>query len=98
MHQDIFSGIRDKIIEGSYSIFQDDTGIPYRYLKSDYAGLFFGEYVRPVKDFIWLEKQPDLDSAFQAGSQPLPFSLGYHWGSRKQHYMLFIKKNPIFAP
>jgi len=98
MHQDLFSGIRDQIIQNSSSVFQDDTGIPYRFLKSDFTGLFYGEYMKPVKDFIWLEKQPDLDSAFKAGSQPLPFSLGYHWGSQKQHYMLFIKKNPIFAP
>lgn len=98
MHQDYFSLIRGLIIKSSVSILQDDTGIPYRFLKTIYEGHFFGEYQRPVKTFSYLEKQEDLDSAFRANSQSLPFSLGYHWGDRKQHYMFFKKKNPIFAP
>jgi len=93
MHIDKFSGIRAELIRGSASLFQDDTGIPYRFLKvAPYDGYFFGEYLKPVKDFNWLDKQPDLDSAFNASRQPLPFSLGYHWNTRKQHYMLFIRK------
>ena len=99
MHQEYFSLIRGLIIESSESILQDDTGIPYRFLKGDdYKGYFFGEYQRPVKTFFYLEKQEDLDSAFQIKSNPLPFSLGYHWGDRKQHYMFFKKKNSIFVP
>lgn len=98
MHQDLFSGIRNLILENSASVLEDDTGIPYRFLKGNsYEGFLFGNYVRPVKDFIWLDKQVDLDSAYQVHSSPLPFSLGYHWGSGKQNYMLFIRKSPIFA-
>jgi hypothetical protein len=99
MHQDLFSGIRELILQNSVSIFEDDTGIPYRFLKgNEYEGFLFGNYVRPVKDFIWLDKQVDLDSAYHLNSVPLPFSLGYHWGSGKQNYMLFIRKSPIFVP
>lgn len=98
MHQDMFSDIRNVILAGSESIFEDDTGIPYRFLKGgQFDSFLFGEYQKPVKDFLWLEMQQDLDSAFQLKSQPLPFSLGYHWSDRKQHYMLFKKKNSIFA-
>jgi len=93
MHIDKFSGIRNELIRGAASLFQDDTGIPYRYIRTEsFDGYFYGEYVKPVKDFDWLDKQPDLDSVFNARREPLPFSLGYHWNSRKQHYMLFIRK------
>ncbi|MFM8346551.1 MAG: hypothetical protein ACKOAR_00760 [Bacteroidota bacterium] len=92
MHIEKFSGIRNELLRGSASLFQDDTGIPYRFVKPlPLNGYFYGEYMKPVKDFSWLEKQPDLDSAFQASREPLPFSLGYHWNTRKQHYMLFIR-------
>lgn len=99
MHQELFSGIRELILKNSASILEDDTGIPYKFLKGgDYEIFLFGNYVRPVKDFLWLDKQADLDSAYQTNSLPLPFSLGYHWGSGKQNYMLFIRKSPIFVP
>ena len=94
MHHPDFTKIRDILLQQSASIFQDDTGIMYKDLKKTKAfdGHFYGEYVKPVKDFPWLEKQDDLDSAFKASKEPLPFSLGYHWYTRKQHYMLMVRK------
>jgi hypothetical protein len=94
MHHPDFTDIRDILLTQSSSIFQDDTGIVYKDVKKTkaYTPYFYGEYVKPVSDFPWLEKQPDLDSAFSASKQPLPFSLGYHWSSKKQHYMLFVRK------
>lgn len=95
MHMDGFSGVREELIQGASSLFQDDTGIPYRFLKKQpFTGFFFGEYIRPVKDFSWLDKQADLDSAYIKSKQPLPFSLGYHWSTRQQNYMLFVR-NPV---
>ncbi len=94
MHHPDFSAIRDILLKQSVSIFQDDTGIVYKDIKKTKAfePHFYGEYVKPVSDFPWLEKQPDLDSAFKASKEPLPFSLGYHWSSQKQHYMLMVRK------
>jgi hypothetical protein len=94
MHHPDFTQIRDILLKQSASIFQDDTGIVYKDVKKTGAfnAHFYGEYVKPVSDFPWLEKQPDLDSAFKASKQPLPFSLGYHWSTKKQHYMLFVRK------
>jgi hypothetical protein len=94
MHHPDFTAIRDILLNQSVSIFQDDTGIMYKDFKKtkSWNPHFYGEYVKPVSDFPWLEKQPDLDSAFLKSKEPLPFSLGYHWSSRKQHYMLFVKK------
>jgi hypothetical protein len=94
MHLNDFSQIREILLGNSVSLFQDDTGVPYRFIKNkpEWHGTFFGEYVAPVEDFSRGLYQPALDSAFKRGSQPLPFSLGYHWSTRKQHYMLFGKE------
>ena len=89
-----FSSIRSLVVDNTVTLFQDDTGVPYRFFekKPEWHGTFFGEYVAPVEDFSRGLYQPELDSAFKRGSQPLPFSLGYHWSTRKQHYMLFGKE------
>lgn len=94
MHISHFTEIKKMIFAQSQSIFQDDTGIPYRDFKKNknWSTTFYGEYVKPVKDFDEGKYQSDLDSAYKAGKkEPLPFSLGYHWGTDKQNYML-IKK------
>jgi hypothetical protein len=90
-----FSSIRSLVVDNTVTLFQDDTGVPYRFFerKPEWHGTFFGEYVAPVEDFSRGLYQPELDSAFKKGSQPLPFSLGYHWSTRKQHYMLFGKES-----
>ncbi len=89
-----FSSIRSLVLDNTVTLFQDDTGIPYRFFenKPEWRPTFFGNYVAPVEDFSRGLYQPSLDSAFKRGSQPLPFSLGYHWSTRKQHYMLFGKE------
>ena len=89
-----FSSIRSLVIDNTITLFQDDTGVPYRFFEKqpEWHGKFFGEYVAPVEDFSRGLYQPELDSAFKKGSAPLPFSLGYHWSTRKQHYMLFGKE------
>ena len=92
MHNDWFSNIRSLIVSGSAALVQDDTGIPYAFLKRQYNGWMYGEYVRPVRPFHERDKQPDLDSAFRISARSLPFSLGYHWTTKQQNYMLFTRK------
>src|SRR5258706_804662 len=89
-----FSSIRSLVLDNTATLFQDDTGIPYRLFvkKPEWHGAFVGQNVSPLEDFSRGLYQPELDSAFKRGSQPLPFSLGYHWSTRKQHYMLFGKE------
>lgn len=94
MHKEVFTEIKKLITANSNHVFQDDTGIPYKYFKNklEWSGQFYGEYVKPVSDFSSELYQPDLDSAYQAGGKKLlPFSLGYHWSTKKQNYMLFSK-------
>lgn len=95
MHRDAFTTIRNFIIDNSQTLFQDDTGIPYRHFKKrlEWTGTFYGDYVKPVKDFEEALFQIDLDSAYrQAPKNSLPFSLGYHWSTARQNYMLFTRK------
>jgi hypothetical protein len=95
-----FSMMRSFILTNAKSLFQDDTGVPYRFLKNrmDLNVTLFGEYIKPVSSFGSYTYQPDLDSAYKtANKKPLPFSLGYHWSTKIQNYMLVTKspaKNP----
>ena len=97
MHRTTFSEIKRLITENSMTLFQDDTGIPYKEFKEklDWSIQFYGEYIKPVKLFE-VRYQPDLDSAYKASASkvPLPFSLGYHWGANKHNYML-VKKSTV---
>lgn len=92
MHAQRYSAIRDLLISGSASIFQDDTGIPFRYVKNKYNGRYYGEYIRPIRFFSSQQLQRDLDSAYKTGNHPMPFNMGYHPRSEKQHYMLLMRK------
>jgi hypothetical protein len=90
MHYNTFKQIREITLNISDAILEDDTGIPYKYFKN-WGFLPFGQYTMPVKDFSNVF-QPDLDSAYKKViPSPLPFSLGYHWGTKKQNYMLFTR-------
>jgi hypothetical protein len=94
MHQTFFSEIRSATLEVADGIVQDDTGIPFRFLKNDYNYFLYGKYVRPVKDFGKGGYQEDLEKEYAKGTnvKPLPFSLGYHWYDKQQNYMCFRKK------
>lgn len=95
LHYSTFSRLRNFILDKSSSIFQDDTGIPYRFVKNDNKRkiILFGEYTRPVKDFGDYTFQKDLDSAYTNTKkvQKLPYHLGYHWGDKKQSWQLIIR-------
>jgi hypothetical protein len=94
MHQTFFSEIRNATLSIADGIVEDDTGIPFRFLKDNYNYFLYGKYTRPVKDFGKGGYQPDLEEAYAKGTnvKPLPFSLGYHWYDNQQNYMCFRKK------
>ncbi|MFI5204418.1 MAG: hypothetical protein ACHQF2_07965 [Flavobacteriales bacterium] len=98
-HYSTFSVLRNFMLNKSQSIFQDDTGIPYKYFKSNkkFQTVLFGKYAQPVKDFGDYVFQKDLDSAFRdtISIRQLPFHLGYHWGDKKQAYILTRRKAEI---
>jgi len=90
-----FTNIRNMILAKSRIILQDDTGIPYRYFKPDaWEVSLYGKYGKPVEDFKGVD-QPDLKAAYEDKSRvkPIPFYLGYHWGSHLDS-LLLIKRLP----
>lgn len=99
MHTAPFTSIKELILAHTENLFQDDTGIPYKDFKKNlgFEVQFYGEYVKPVKDFGDARYQPDLDSAFKTSAtrQKLPFSLGYHWNSARQHYILVRRHHEL---
>ena len=102
MHHDrkdlSFKKVRNLILSKSKSIFQDDTGVPFKYInQKDWNVTVYGTYEKPIKDFDrWsFMMQEDL-SLFYKNSEnhggSLPFSLGYHWQDKKQNQMLFLRR------
>jgi hypothetical protein len=96
MHYSSFSQIRNIVLDKSKYLIQDDTGIPIKYFNPNTFTIeLFGIYEKPVKDFSESVFQQDLNAAYRDSSKykgNLNFSLGYHWGSRKQNQMIAIKK------
>jgi hypothetical protein len=96
-HYGTFSQIRDIVLEHSNAVLEDDTGVPFRYFSPDsWTAHLFGVYVKPIADFpsTYLYQQ-DLATAYDTSSVGiLPFSLGYHWRTGEQNWMLYVK-NPI---
>ena len=98
MHYRSFKNIRNVVLDKSLSIFQDDTGLPYKYVDNDDWNIrCFGSYVKPIKDFeknYEIIYQYDLAKKYKGSTEKLPFSLGYHWrDASEQNQMLMIKQN-----
>ncbi len=80
MHLDEFAASRDFLLGSTRNIIQDDSGIPFRFMKPEawMMGLY-GRYAGPIPLFA-KHDQPDVRAAFrstQAGD--LPFGVGYQW-------------------
>ncbi|MBC7389515.1 MAG: hypothetical protein H7329_09915 [Opitutaceae bacterium] len=96
MHYEEFAVIRNHILNKANLLLQDDTGIAFHYVKKeDWNICLYGTYVPPVKDFSKYLYQKSLTEAYKKDSanvKELPFELGYHWGSKKNNLMLFVRK------
>ncbi len=88
LHNNFMTNLLNFILKKSTAVMEDDTGIPYKYFASDkqWNVRLYGEYVKPVSDFKWLNLQKDLNERCHKDSlsiPKLPFHLGYHWGTNK---------------
>lgn len=94
MHKDVFSTIRNLILDNSNFILQDDSGIPYKYFKQDvWTPSLYGTYTGSISLFTNVF-QTDLDEAFKAktGVKPLNFGIGYKYKVGESNLMYFKKK------
>ena len=97
MHYDtLFGTIQKLVIEKNKFLVQDDTGIPFKKFDISIWDIeLFGKYENPIKDFSESLYQKDLDNAYNSPKYykgKLNFSLGYHWNSKNQNQIVFIKK------
>jgi hypothetical protein len=93
MHNDNFKTIRSIIFNTSSSILQDDSGIAYKYFdKSEWNIKLYGKYSKPKDEFSFIS-EPDLEKAYKSSDyRPLPYSLGYNWGTDHTSMLYAIKK------
>jgi hypothetical protein len=100
-HYETFSNIRNTILDKAYAVLEDDTGIPFRYFYKDNSNsnkwdyYLYGVYAKPIDDFqsTYLF-QKDLNQKYQTEDvKSLDFSLGYHWRSGNQNWVLYVKRN-----
>ena len=83
LHDNQFSKTRDMILASADILVQDDTGVPYRYIKqANWNVKLFGKYHTPIAPMQW-GFQGDLQKAFAESAVKergtLPFPFGYHW-------------------
>lgn len=98
-HYNSFKEIRLLMFNNTSSIFQDDSGIAYRYVDTTKFDVkLFGRYTRPLKDFSDVTYQKDLAALYEktpVSERPeIPFSLGYHVVSDKiQNHQIFVRRH-----
>ena len=94
-HYETFSEIRNLVLANADAVLEDDTGIPYRYYLDEFNHFLYGVYEKPIADFksTYLF-QKDLNEEYQEGGEvkPLDFSLGYHWRSGNQNWMIYVRE------
>jgi hypothetical protein len=93
MHANDFSAIRNLVFEKSRSILQDDSGIAYRFFDKNIWNIkIYGKYMKPGKEFSWINEK-DLAKAYEDPSvKPVPFTLGYNWRTRAINLLYAEKK------
>jgi hypothetical protein len=94
LHYPEFSTVRNLIFEKSDVILQDDSGIAFDYFdKKKWNIQLYGRYAKPVYDFPHI-KEPNLELAYKSDPsvKPLPFTLGYHWGTKEVNMLRALRK------
>jgi hypothetical protein len=96
-HYGTFSDIRDLVLDKAESVLEDDTGIPFRYFSDNFDHYLYGIYDEPIADFpSKYLYQEDLVKAYESADvKDLDFSLGYHWRSKNQNWVLYVRKKQV---
>lgn len=95
MHTDEFSIIRKAILDQSYVVLEDDSGIPLRSFQDGRWSLSFHGNYSGVLDIFTSYYQPDLMKVFQDGGpnvMPMNFGIGYKFESGQSALILARKR------
>lgn len=94
-HQKKFSKFRELVVSHSQVVVQDDSGIPYRYMKKNFDTIkLFGPVSKPYGVEFKGHLQPDLVKAYQAQENPaLGFCFGY--GCRQKPAAMLIATKTV---
>lgn len=87
--------MRELAMNNSDYIFQDDSGIPYKFFdRSDWQMQFYGRYRRTLKVFYNAHFQSELKQIYETDTtiKPLDFGIGYGVRIRQSNLMLATKK------
>lgn len=90
MHKDYFSTVRNAILDRSALLVQDDSGVPYRFIKADkWDVALYGVYSSPIAMFKE-HKEADLADAYKEANRakPLPFGIGYNWRAGRSNLLV----------
>ncbi len=92
-HQPGFSMIRKALLENSYAILQDDTGLPFKmFTPNQWKVQLYGDYEKPYGSFAYME-QADLRAAYDAGAaRELPMHVGYGYRKITSNLQLAVRK------
>lgn len=94
MYNESFSKIRDLILNQSYAVLQDDSGMPVKHFdETKWERKFYGQYIAPI-DLFASRYQPDLRKIYQTDKtiKPLDFGIGYKF-YKDSNLMLAIRKS-----
>ena len=94
LHYASFSAIRNSMLQKCQTLLQDDTGIAYEYFDMAAWNIqLYGVYLPPIAEFK-NRHQTELQQMYRdsAAVRPLPFDLGYHWGTHKDNLLWAVRK------
>ncbi|MBO4434719.1 MAG: hypothetical protein J5769_04615 [Bacteroidales bacterium] len=80
MHGNHFTTVRDYMLNNTFAVIQDDTGVRYHYLKDNFDVTLYGGYVKPLNCFSSSCFQSDLNTLYHHNPEvkPLNFRHGYN--------------------
>jgi len=90
LHDNQFEKTRNMIMAAADYVVQDDTGIPYRFLRqAPWQVRLYGRYNKPIKSLRY-GYQADLEGAYKEKPDlaELPFPFGYHWRGKQSGLMI----------
>lgn len=92
MHETYFSKIRNVVLDYSFAVLEDDSGIPYRFFKDNWDVQLYGKYMHPISIFNAVAYQKDLEAIYAEGKgiKPLPIRIGYN---NPSNWMIARKKD-----